>query len=76
MILQRNFQKKKSSDYIFSCDEMALGSLTEIQNQLLIAKDIGYITEKDFDRIAKHTIEVSKTTNGLIKKTKTLISNS
>ena len=55
---------------------MALGSLTEVQNQLLIAKDIEYISQKDFNKIAQQTIEVSKITNGLIKKSKTLIRNS
>lgn len=55
---------------------MALGSLTEVQNQLLIARDIGYISKKDFDILADKTIRANKILNGLIKKTKTLIPNS
>ncbi len=55
---------------------MALGSLTEIQNQLLVAKDIGYLTKEKFDKIAEQTIKVNKITNGLIKKSKTIIHNS
>lgn len=56
---------------------IALGSLTEIQNQLLIAKDIGYLTNKEsFKKIANQTVEVSKVTNGLIKKSKFVIRNS
>jgi len=55
---------------------MALGSLTEIQNQLLVARDIGYITELKFTEIAKQTITINKITNGLIKKSKTIIHNS
>lgn len=55
---------------------MALGSLTEIQNQLLIAKDIGYITKEEFDKLAEQTITVNKITNGLIKKTKSVIRDS
>ena len=55
---------------------MSLGSLTEAQNQLLIAKDIKYISQDDFNRIAQQTVEVSKITNGLIKKSKILIRNS
>jgi len=43
------------------------GSLTEIQNQLLIAKDIGYISKKDFQLIAEQSIEVNKLSNGLIR---------
>ena len=55
---------------------MALGSLTEVQNQLLVAKDIGYITKEEFIKVANNTIEVSKITNGLIRSSKTLIRNS
>lgn len=55
---------------------MALGSLTEIQNQLLVARDIGYITKIEFDKIAEQTIAVSKITNGLIKKSRSIIHDS
>lgn len=46
---------------------LALGSLTEVQNQILIARDIGYITRLDFDSLASQTITVSKLINSLIK---------
>lgn len=46
---------------------IALGSLTELQNQLLVAKDVNYINEVSFDKIAKQTVVVSKIMNGLIK---------
>ncbi len=46
---------------------IALGSLTEIQNQLYIAKDIGYILPKDFLDMLEQSIKVHKITNGLIK---------
>lgn len=67
----RNFYKEKSQFY-----SMALGSLTEIQNQLLVAKDIGYITKDEFNKIANQTVKISKITNGLIKKSKSKIPNS
>ena len=67
----RNSYKEKLQFY-----SMALGSLTEIQNQLLVAKDIGYITKQEFDKIAEQTIIINKITNGLIKKSKTIIHNS
>ena len=54
----------------------ALGSLTEVQNQLLIARDINYLSKKDFNSIATQTIELSKMINGLIKTTKTIIRSS
>ncbi len=47
---------------------IALSSLTEVQNQLLIARDIGYIKDKTFKQIADQTVIVSKLCNGLIKK--------
>ena len=43
------------------------GSLTELQNQLLVAKDIGYLTQKEFNSIAEQTVLVHKLLNGLIK---------
>ena len=46
---------------------MSLGSLTEIQNQLLVAKDIGYISLDNFNNLASQTVEISKIINGLIK---------
>lgn len=50
----------------------AKGSLTETQNQLLIARDVEYIDEEKFKEIADQSVTVSKLLNGLIKKLKTL----
>ena len=44
---------------------MAQGSLTELQNQLLISRDVGYIADTKFQEIAKQTITVNKLINGL-----------
>lgn len=46
---------------------MALGSTTELQNQILVARDVGYITQEKFSQIANQTIIVHKLVNGLIK---------
>jgi len=67
----RNSYKEKLQFY-----SIALGSLTEIQNQLLVAKDIDYMTKEEFDKIAEQTIIVNKITNGLIKKSKSIIHDS
>ena len=67
----RSSYKEKSQFY-----SIALGSLTEAQSQLLIAKDLGYITKEDFSKVADKTVTISKLTNGLIKKSKTIILNS
>ena len=44
---------------------IALGSLTEIQSQLLIAKDVGLMDEKAFQSLADESVEVHKVLNGL-----------
>jgi len=67
----RNSYKEKLQFY-----STALGSLTEIQNQLLISRDIGYLEKEEYNNLIRHTIKISKITNGLIKKSKSLIPNS
>jgi four helix bundle protein len=49
---------------------ISLGSLTEVQNQLLVARDVLYIEKTDYVGLAKQTVIVSKLLNGLIKKSK------
>lgn len=46
---------------------MSLGSLTELQNQFYIAKDIGYIDLEKFNTFYNQSIIVHKLVNGLIK---------
>jgi len=46
---------------------IALGSVTELQNQVLIARDTGYISDEKFTEIANQSIKVHKLINGLIK---------
>lgn len=58
----RQSYKEKSQFY-----SMALGSLTELQNQLLISRDIKYLDKENFSKIAEQTVIVSKLLNGLIK---------
>lgn len=45
----------------------ALASLTEVQNQLLIAKDVEYISKENFNTLAQQSVYVSRLINGLIK---------
>ncbi len=51
---------------------IALGSLTEIQNQLLVARDLRYLDEKIFQDMAQQTILVNKLLSGLIKSAKNM----
>lgn len=46
---------------------LSLGSLTEVQNQLLIARDVGYLKVVDFKILANLSVDVSKLVNSLIK---------
>ncbi len=48
----------------------ALGSITELQNQLIIAKDLQYVTLYKYKDLIDQLIVVQKLLNGLIKKTK------
>lgn len=51
---------------------MSLGSLTELQNQLLIARDVGFLMKDMFKETARQSVAVHKVLNGLIRKSKTL----
>lgn len=63
----RHSSKEKTQFYF-----TALGSLTEVQNQLLIAKDIEYISKEKFTEIAEKTVRISKLINGLLKSVRIL----
>jgi len=56
----RNTVKDKCQFYF-----MAYGSLTELQNQLIIARDIKYLNKENFKKVADQTIIVAKLINGL-----------
>ncbi len=58
----RNTYKDKIQFY-----SIALGSLTETQNQLLVARDVGYLDKNTFKSIGEQTVVISKLCNGLIK---------
>lgn len=52
---------------------MAQGSLTELKNQLLIAYDVGYIKENNFQKIANKANSVHRLLQGIIRKSKTFL---
>jgi len=57
----RSSWKEKGQFYSIS-----FGSLSEIQNQILIAKDLGYMSNEEFQIVAKRTMELSKMTGSFI----------
>lgn len=64
----RRSSKEKIRFYFIS-----LGSVAEMQSQLLIARDVKYINNDNFSPIAKQTVKVHKILNGLIKKTRSML---
>jgi len=61
----RKSSKEKSQFY-----KMTQGSLLELQNQLIISRDIKYLNKEDFSKIADQTVIVHKLINGLLKATR------
>lgn len=55
--------KKEKQQFYFT----AKGSLTELQNQLLVARDLQYIDSRIFKDLADQTVTTHKLINGLIK---------
>ena len=61
---RRNAKEKVQFYYI------ALGSLTEVQNQLILAKDVGYLSEQKCNTILEQSVVGQKLLNGLIRSIK------
>jgi four helix bundle protein len=51
----------------------AQGSLTELKNQLLIANDINYLEEEDFNQLANQANITHRLLQGLIQKSKSFV---
>jgi four helix bundle protein len=49
---------------------ISLGSLNETQNQLLISKDVEYLSLDSWSKLEEQIITVNKMLNGLIKKSR------
>lgn len=47
--------------------DMALGSASEVETQLLIAKHVGYISENIHTNLNNKIIEIQKQLNGLLR---------
>lgn len=52
---------------------LAKGSLIELKNFILIAKDVGYLSKKDFKIPVEQSNTVDQLLQGLIRKSKTFI---
>jgi len=54
---------------------LAQGSLTEVKNQLIISKDIGYLNIINFNQAYEQANTVHKLLQGLIKKSKSFLNS-
>lgn len=63
----RNTYKDKAQFYAIS-----LGSVTELQNQIQIAYDVGLISSKEYLDLDSLSVEVHKIINGLLKSSRNL----
>jgi len=54
---------------------MSLGSVTELQSQLLISCDVGYINDNDNKDLMEQSVKVHRILNGLIRTTKNLLNH-
>ncbi len=64
----RQTYKEKAQFYY-----LAQGSLTELKNFILIGKDVGYLTTKDFSILVDKANVTHQLLQGLIRKTKSFI---
>lgn len=55
---------------------LSQGSILELKNQLLVARDVRYLNNKNFINIATQANKAHQLLQGLISKTKTFIPNS
>lgn len=63
----RSSPKEKAQFYSIAC-----GSVTELQNQIMISRDVGYLDIEEYKQIEIQTVKTHKLVNGLIKYIKTL----
>lgn len=59
---RRSSKNDKKQFYVIS-----LSSLTELQNQLLICKDLQFINEQQFKELSNQSVLIAKMIQGLIK---------
>ena len=52
---------------------MSLGSVNELQNQLIIARDTSCITHEKYEDVYSQSLRVHKIINGLIKRSKNMV---
>lgn len=54
---------------------LAQGSLTELKNQILAARDVGYISKADLDSLVEQANSAHQLLQGLLTKTKSFVNH-
>ena len=72
--LAEGFSRKSPKEKI-QFYHLSLGSLTELDNQITLAKDLNYLTPTKFTNLLSLLISVQKLLNRLISSTKERLSN-
>lgn len=67
--IAEGFSRQSSKEKI-QFYSISLGSITELQSQLLIARDIGYLTKEQFQEMAQQSVKTHKISNGLVRSIK------
>lgn len=63
--IAEGFKRRGAKDKI-NFYNIAQGSLTELQNYLILTKDLGYFSDKHYDEFCLSAVEISKMLNSLI----------
>ena len=64
--ITEGFSRQSSKEKI-QFYSIAQGSVTEVQNQLVVSRDVGYLDNSQYSDMQTQSIRVHKLTNGLIK---------
>ena len=67
--IAEGFERKTNNEFRYFLF-VAKGSVGEVRSMLYLAKDLNKISDEDFDRLYKQTVEISKLLSGLINKMK------
>lgn len=68
--IAEGYSRRRKLEYIQFL-QIAFGSAAELETQILITKELGYLTNSDFIKVNDLLVEVLKMLNSLITKLKT-----
>jgi four helix bundle protein len=63
--IAEGFGRRSKMDFVRFC-QIAMGSLYEVQTQLLISNNLGYLTQADYDRLYESSREIERMLSSFI----------